>query len=427
MPGNRTHVSRERKEQIVELSDRYTTSEIADICEVAPRTVTRVLGLWRKSGDVVKVPDEPGRPRGLTGLDLELHTSNMSQKIFITGATGYIGGSILHGLVQKFPENVEITALVRNQEKAAKVIAAHPHVKIAIGDFTSTEVIEKLAEESNIVIHTESDNLVPITAIIAGLSQRAAASFLIHTSGTALIADIAPASYGEAPTKEWSDVADIDTIRAFPDEGHLHRHVDKLILPLAAQTNNKIRTAIVCPPDIYGVGTGTGNTQSFLVPLYAEVLGAAPAAGGFVVGRGENIKSLSHIRDVVEVYLLLAGAALQDGGTADWGADGFYFTATSRLVFPEFARAFVATAKRRGWLPPTTPDAVQSRSPEELKGLLGGLGAYMWGSNAISNADRAKKVFGWESKSPSWQETLEEDMEAAFKEARTDSLKWRSS
>ena len=58
----------------------------------------------------------------------------------------------MHGLVQKFPENVEITALVRNEEKAAKVTAAHPHVKIAIGDFTSTDLIEKLAEESNIVI-----------------------------------------------------------------------------------------------------------------------------------------------------------------------------------------------------------------------------------------------------------------------------------
>ena len=33
----------------------------------------------------------------------------------------------MHDLVQKFPENVEITALVRNEQKAAKVTAAHPH------------------------------------------------------------------------------------------------------------------------------------------------------------------------------------------------------------------------------------------------------------------------------------------------------------
>ncbi|KZP27414.1 nucleoside-diphosphate-sugar epimerase [Athelia psychrophila] len=348
------------------------------------------------------------------------------QKIFITGASGYIGGSVLHGLTQAFKaDRVEITALVRNEEKAAKITAAHPDVKIAIGDFDSVDVIEKAAEESNIVIHTVSDNLVAINAILAGLNRRAAPSFLIHTSGTALVADVEPSSYGEAPTKTWSDITDMPEISTFPEEGHLHRHVDKLILPLSAATNNKIRTAIVCPPDIYGRGTGTGNNQSILIPLYAELIGADPGAGAFVVGAGKNIKSFSHIRDVVDVFLLLASEALQPGGgKADWGSDGFYFTATSTVSFPELAEKFVAVAKERGWLPPTTPDAVQHRSVEDMKPLFNGLGAYMWGANAVTSSDRAKKVFGWTGNAPSWQECLEEDVKAAFGAARTDSLKW---
>lgn len=72
-----------------------------------------------------------------------------------TGGSGYIGGSILHSLVKTFP-HLEVTALVRNEEKAAKITAAHPDVKIAIGDFNSKEVIERAAEESNIVIRTSS-------------------------------------------------------------------------------------------------------------------------------------------------------------------------------------------------------------------------------------------------------------------------------
>ncbi|KZP27413.1 hypothetical protein FIBSPDRAFT_853607 [Athelia psychrophila] len=214
-------------------------------------------------------------------------------------------------------------------------------------------------------------------------------------------------------------------ISTFPEEGHLHRHVDKLILPLSAATNNKIRTAIVCPPDIYGIGTGTGNNQSGLIPLYAELIGASPEAGAFVVGAGKNIKSFSHISDVVEIFLLLASEALRpDGGKADWGGDGFYFTSTSTVSFPELAEKFVAIAKEKRWLPPTTPTAIQHRSAEDMRPLINGLGAYMWGANSVSSADRVKKVFGWAGKAPSWQECLEEDMKAAFAVARSDSLKW---
>ncbi|KZP14953.1 hypothetical protein FIBSPDRAFT_935477 [Athelia psychrophila] len=70
MPGNRVHVSRERKERIVALADRHKTGEIAKICQVSPRTVLRVLKLWRTRGDVVRTPLHSGRPLQLGDLDL---------------------------------------------------------------------------------------------------------------------------------------------------------------------------------------------------------------------------------------------------------------------------------------------------------------------------------------------------------------------
>lgn len=70
MPGNRVYVSRERKELIVSLASRHKTGEIANICQVSPRTVQRVLELWRKRGDVVREPHQIGRPRELDDLDL---------------------------------------------------------------------------------------------------------------------------------------------------------------------------------------------------------------------------------------------------------------------------------------------------------------------------------------------------------------------
>lgn len=70
MPGNYTYISPEIKQLMVSLSDRYKTREIADICQVSPCTVRRVLRLWRSRGEVVRVPIVQGRPRELDALDL---------------------------------------------------------------------------------------------------------------------------------------------------------------------------------------------------------------------------------------------------------------------------------------------------------------------------------------------------------------------
>lgn len=86
----------------------------------------------------------------------------ISGEVQSTGASGYVGGSVLNGLVKSFP-GLEVTALVRNEEKASKITAAHPNVKITIGDFNSKNVIEKFAEDSDIVIRTFRLPLQPTT------------------------------------------------------------------------------------------------------------------------------------------------------------------------------------------------------------------------------------------------------------------------
>ena len=66
-----------------------------------------------------------------------------------TGATGFIGGSVLEKLIKEFPE-LEITALLRKPVPEFK--QRYPKVKIVLGDFDSFDVIEKAASEADIVI-----------------------------------------------------------------------------------------------------------------------------------------------------------------------------------------------------------------------------------------------------------------------------------
>lgn len=68
-----------------------------------------------------------------------------------TGATGYIGGEVLHTLQHVHPE-YEVAALIRDSEKGGKVLAAYPKVRVVLADLDDVETIEKESRKANIVI-----------------------------------------------------------------------------------------------------------------------------------------------------------------------------------------------------------------------------------------------------------------------------------
>ena len=72
-------------------------------------------------------------------------------KIFLTGATGYIGGDVLTALYKKHPE-YEYAVLVRNEEKAKKVRQAYPKARVVIGGLDDAETLEKESEVADLVL-----------------------------------------------------------------------------------------------------------------------------------------------------------------------------------------------------------------------------------------------------------------------------------
>jgi hypothetical protein len=67
------------------------------------------------------------------------------------GATGHIGGAVLDQISIKFPDTI-LTALVRDEEKAARLIAKYPEVIPKIGDLNSLEVLESCSKNADVVI-----------------------------------------------------------------------------------------------------------------------------------------------------------------------------------------------------------------------------------------------------------------------------------
>src|SRR4051812_17657070 len=97
-----------------------------------------------------------------------------SHSIFVLGATGYIGGSVLaSSWVKRYP-SFNYTALVRNPKDVPAIEALGPNVKAVIGSHSDLELIEQHSRDHGIVVNfAESDDLALIKAILKGLTDHA--------------------------------------------------------------------------------------------------------------------------------------------------------------------------------------------------------------------------------------------------------------
>ncbi|KAF8216551.1 NAD(P)-binding protein [Mycena galopus ATCC 62051] len=337
----------------------------------------------------------------------------MAPKLFLLGSTGYIGGTVLDTIVKEHPE-YEITALLRNvPENFSKL---YPNVHILRGDYDNADVITEASSKSNIVIHNgNSDHEPGLNSIIAGLLKRSEPSFLIHLSGTGIVADWHDPTYiGKLNPKIWSDIDDLDEIASRPD-GELHRHTEKLLFQAAAEHGDKLKIAIMCPPDIYGPGRGPGKRESIYFPTFWSEIKNVGAA--FYGGEGTNTRSWVHIEDFMTVYLKVIEAAAAGGEGADWGKEGYYFASSQEASQIDMARAAGKILKAHGRLDTAEPkgvslDTVKGMMSEASKAGYPGLGTCVFAGNSRTRADRATKLFGYEPKALSLWEAMEADLRA---------------
>ncbi|KAI5851803.1 nucleoside-diphosphate-sugar epimerase [Tricharina praecox] len=351
----------------------------------------------------------------------------MAPKFFLTGVTGYIGGSVFARLASTHPE-YEITVLLRSVPDGFK--EKYPNVKIVKGDFDSADIITAAAENADIVIHAgNSDHVAANAAILAGLSKSKTPTYLLHLSGTGTVADFTSPDFvpGAPNPKIWSDVSDLPTISTFP-LSFLHRPVDSKILSAASTLGGggNIRTAIVAPPAVYGRGSGPRVTQSFAIPFFVEDV---QKFGGrtFYIGDGANEAAVAHIDDVAAVFVKLAEIAVAGGEGADWNEKGYYFVPVHQpgITWKSVAAAVGKSLKARGIIKNAEPISV---GPEDTDKMIDGsqIGLYIYGSNSKIRADRATTLLGLEAKAPGFFEVLEEDLDDALNDKQRDSAQMRA-
>jgi hypothetical protein len=101
-----------------------------------------------------------------------------------------------------------------------------------------------------------SDHEGAAKAIAAGIVEGHTASrpgFWLHTGGTGILTyeDSKNNRLGDWSDKEYNDVSGIEELTHLPDDA-FHRNVDIIVLDAGTKSADKVKTALVCPPTIYG-------------------------------------------------------------------------------------------------------------------------------------------------------------------------------
>ncbi|KAJ6166827.1 hypothetical protein N7470_002274 [Penicillium chermesinum] len=323
----------------------------------------------------------------------------MSPRIFITGATGYVGGQVAATMIAAHPE-LDVVALVRDQQQASKLKSVWPKISTVIGTLDDDEVLKKEAVKADVVLQTASSDHVPaVNSLLKGLG--AGKGHFIHISGTGVLNDMSTGP-GNPTEKIYDDVTDIAEIINLPAEA-LHRNVDDAVI--TGGLREKVPTAIVCPPTIYGVGEGPVKKRSMQVPFLTEAI--LKRGKGFTVGKGNNLWDYVHIKDLARAFVLLAEEALKpNGGAAAWGPEGYYFVESGEFSWKEVSEKVAQAASQEGKI--ATAEVEELSVEEALK--FHPWAPVLWGGNCRSRASRLRAL-GWEPEGPSIWETIPQHRE----------------
>ena len=119
-------------------------------------------------------------------------------------------------------------------------------------------MIAAVLGESDCYIDTadSSDHEGSAKAIAAGLlagHSKEHPGYWLHTGGTGILtyADSDAGRLGEWDEKEYNDWDGITELTHLPDHA-FHRNVDQIVLRAGSEHHDVIKTALVCPPTIYG-------------------------------------------------------------------------------------------------------------------------------------------------------------------------------
>ncbi len=291
-------------------------------------------------------------------------------RVFVTGATGFIGSALVPDLIAA---GHEVVGVYRSEEKAKSLSAAG--AEAYRGSIDDPESLKDGAARSDGVIHLafnhdfskfqtncETDRRVigTLGAVLAGSDRP-----LVVTSGTA-IAKVAP---GALATEDAPRVTSEDFPRAASEEA------------AADAALAGVNVSVMRLPQVHNP-----ERQGLISPWIMTALQKGLVA---YVGEGRNRWPAAHVSDVARLYRLAVERAERNAVYNAVAEEGVA------------ARDIAETVARRLNLP------VKSITPQEAESYFGWL-AHLAARDMPASSDRTRKTLGWRPTGPSLIADLED-------------------
>ena len=291
--------------------------------------------------------------------------------IFLTGATGYIGGSVA---VRLIAEGHAVSGLVRSDEAAR--LALDCGIEPVRGTLDDLDILQSAAGRADAVIHTaNSDHEASAIALLDAVAGTGKP--FLHTSGSSIVGTQAGGHRLEPVYAE--------TTPFEPSPGRAARAAlnDRLL----AKAGSDTRVVILCPSLIYGLGHGAGK-HSMQIPWLLETARQHGVAKHF--GPGTNTWSNVHIDDLVDMFVL---------ALADAPSGAFYFVENGEASMRQLCQAIgQMLGHAEGPMEMTLSEAAAEWGEGPAMNTMG--------SNSRVRAVRARTELGWHPKARSAEDEI---------------------
>jgi nucleoside-diphosphate-sugar epimerase len=284
--------------------------------------------------------------------------------VFVTGTTGYIGGSVAQRLMA---DGHHIIGLVRSQQGADRL--RERGIEPVVGSLNDLGVLREAARRADAVVNAADSDHPFVVSTILPILEGTGKAFL-QTSGSSVVADMAA---GEATDRVYDDLPEN------PMAAKAGRvAIDRTVL---AAAERGVRSVVLCPSMIYGEGRGV-HRDSIQIPWMIELAKECGVARH--IGRGENVWSHVHIDDVAEAYSLALNKA---------PAGSFFLLesgeASFRNIGSAIGRMLGFGGRTEDW---PLEEAIRRWGPEAAH--------FAFGSNSRVRSGQIRQALGWRPKGP---------------------------
>ncbi|KAJ5578649.1 uncharacterized protein N7459_007613 [Penicillium hispanicum] len=297
----------------------------------------------------------------------------MPHNILITGASGYLGGTLLaRWKSANLPAYDTLYALVRTAEQgeAVKQYGAEP-LFFDIKDEASTKaavVDNKITVVYFLIDAMTADSQVPLIQALAEVKKQTGHEVhFLHTSGAKLFSSHAgyptdrPLRDNEADLYETQKTSQ-------PRFGIVQKALDANNAVIDTAEALGVRSYIFIPCVVYGQGEGFGNPVSIQT---VAIVNAAKKLGRVYRPDADHYAwPVSHVVDTATLYLEIMRSILS-GRDIGYGQRGYYLAASGKVAWNEIYCAMAKGLAKRSAIETENVELVDEAALEEMGKALG--------------------------------------------------------